>query len=158
MESTSRIRRIRRPLALTACAAALAFGPTAAMATDGGGQEADGILAQGTSAGTLRVTAKGPTDVVVREITIPPGGSTGWHTHAGQIVAVVRSGTLTRTLSDCSVQVSPAGTSFVEPSGERRVHLGRNLGSEPVVLYATYLLPKGSPLSEPASPAACPEG
>jgi quercetin dioxygenase-like cupin family protein len=28
-------------------------------------------------------------------VTIQPGGRTGWHTHAGKVLAVVKAGTLT---------------------------------------------------------------
>jgi quercetin dioxygenase-like cupin family protein len=141
---------------MTGCAAALAFGSTSALATPGSGVTGT-ILAQGTSAGTLKIKAKGRTDVIVRSITIAPGGTTGWHYHPGQLIAVVKSGTLTRTLQDCSVEVSPTGTSFVEPAGSRRVHVGRNLGTEPVELYVTYLVPEGSPLSVDADAPTCAE-
>jgi len=86
--------------------------------------------------------------VIVREVTIAPGGSTGWHYHPGAVVAVVKSGTLTRTLHDCSTEVTSAGTAIVEPAGRAHSHNGRNLGTEPVVLVATYLLPAGQPLSQ----------
>ncbi|MFD9877848.1 cupin domain-containing protein, partial [[Kitasatospora] papulosa] len=59
-------------------------------------------------------------------------------------------------LHDCSVEVTPAGTSFIEPSGADHRHIGRNLGTEPVVLWVTYLLPEGSPLSDDAEAADCP--
>ncbi|MFJ2646838.1 cupin domain-containing protein [Streptomyces sp. NPDC087420] len=143
-----------RAALVTASVAALAVVPSAALATPGSGVTGT-ILAQGTSDGTLKVKAKGRTDVVVRTITVAPGGSTGWHYHRGQLIAVVQSGTLTRTLDDCSVEETPAGKSFVEPSGARHRHIGRNLGSEPVVLYVTYLLPAGSALSEDADPPKC---
>ena len=35
-------------------------------------------------------------DYITREITIQPGGSTGWHYHDGRVFGVVREGTLTR--------------------------------------------------------------
>ncbi|MEO3977142.1 cupin domain-containing protein [Streptomyces sp. CAU 1734] len=113
------------------------------------------VLARGVSAGTLQLKAKGVTDVIVRTITIAPGGSTGWHHHDGQLLVVVKSGTLTRVLQDCSVEVAHAGSVFIEPSGARNRHIGRNLGTEPVVLYATYLLPQGSPLSVEAEAPSC---
>ncbi|MFE9254525.1 cupin domain-containing protein [Streptomyces sp. NPDC006879] len=113
------------------------------------------ILAAGSAEQPMRVRTEASTDVIVREITIQPGGSTGWHYHPGQLIAVIKSGTLTRTLYDCSVEVTPAGSSFVEASGPRHVHLGRNLGTEPVVLYATYVLPQGSPLAIAADPPRC---
>ncbi|WP_151480570.1 cupin domain-containing protein [Streptomyces albicerus] len=142
---------------MTGCAAALAFGSTSALATPGSGVTGT-ILAKGTSAGTMKVKAKGRTDVIVRSITIAPGGSTGWHYHSGQLIAVVKSGTLTRTLQDCSVEATPTGTSFIEPAGAHHVHIGRNLGTEPVELYVTYLVPEGSPLSVDADAPACAGG
>ncbi|MER7819045.1 cupin domain-containing protein [Streptomyces sp. NPDC096153] len=141
---------------MTGCAAALAFGSTAAVATPGSGVTGT-VLAKGTSAGTLKVKAKGRTDVIVRTITIEPGGSTGWHYHPGPLIAVVKSGTLTRTLHDCSAEATPAGTSIIEPSGSHHVHIGRNLGTEPVELYVTYLVPEGSPLSVDADAPECAE-
>lgn len=113
------------------------------------------LLAKGTSDGTLEIKAEGRTDVVVRTITIEPGASTGWHHHAGQVIAIVQSGTLTRTLADCSVVETTAGTSFIEPSGAAHLHDGHNLGSEPVVLVATYLLPAGSALADVSEEPAC---
>jgi quercetin dioxygenase-like cupin family protein len=157
VSTTSRMRKIRRTFVMTGCAVALVFGSTSALATPGSGVTGT-ILAQGTSAGTLKVKAKGRTDVIVRSITIAPGGSTGWHYHSGQLIAVVKSGTLTRTLQDCSVEVTTTGTSFIEPAGARHVHIGRNLGTEPVELYVTYLVPEGSPLSVDADAPACAGG
>ncbi|MGW1026011.1 cupin domain-containing protein [Streptomyces sp. NPDC002577] len=151
-------RGFRKALVATGCVAALAVGPSTALATPGSGVSGT-ILAIGTSAGTLKIKPpKGPADVVVRTVTIEPGGSTGWHYHPGQVIAVVKSGTLTRTMDDCSVESNPAGTAFVEPSGPDHVHIGRNLGTEPVVLYLTYLLPEGSPLSVDADAPECAQG
>ncbi|MEU0129101.1 MULTISPECIES: cupin domain-containing protein [unclassified Streptomyces] len=151
-----RWRVLRKALLVGAGVAALGMVPAAAVATPGSGVSGT-VHAEGTSEGRLEVrTPKGRTDVTFREITVAPGGSTGWHTHRGQLIAVVKSGTLTRTLDDCSVEVTPAGTSFIEPSGARHRHIGRNLGTEPVVLWVTYLLPEGSALSDDADAAHCP--
>ncbi|MFB8209924.1 cupin domain-containing protein [Streptomyces sp. NPDC056010] len=153
-----RQNRLGRAFVVAGCVAALAFVPTAAGATPGSGVTAT-VVAKGTSAGKLKVKApKGRADVTFRTITIEPGGSTGWHTHSGQLIAVVKSGTLTRTLDDCSVEGSPAGTSFIEPSGKKHRHIGRNLGTEPVVLWVTYLLPEGSELSDDADAVDCGPG
>ncbi|WP_455361084.1 cupin domain-containing protein [Streptomyces sp. SYSU K21746] len=145
---------IRKAMVLGGCVAALGLVPSAALATPGTGVSGT-VLAKGISEGALKVRTKGPTDVVAREITVQPGGSTGWHYHPGQLIAVVKSGTLTRTLDDCSVEATPAGSSFIGPSGHRHVHIGRNLGTEPVVLYVTYMLPEGSPLSVDAEAPEC---
>jgi quercetin dioxygenase-like cupin family protein len=40
------------------------------------------------------------TGFVVRQITIQPGGSTGWLYHSGTVLVVVQKGTLTRTDAD----------------------------------------------------------
>ncbi|MER5768456.1 cupin domain-containing protein [Streptomyces sp. NPDC001985] len=128
--------------------------PSAAGVTSGHGVTGT-VLAQGVSEKRLKLRARGRSDVVVRTIVIDPGGSTGWHYHDGHMLVVVQSGTLTRTLEDCSVEVAPAGSAFVEPSGEDHRHVGRNLGTEPVVLYATYVLPKGSPLSVGVEAPSC---
>lgn len=147
---------LRKVMLVGACVTALGLVPAAAVATPGSGVSGT-VVAKGTSEGKLKVkTPKGRTDVTVRTITIAPGGSTGWHTHPGQLIAVVQSGTLTRTLDDCSVEVTPAGTAFIEPSGTKHRHIGRNLGTEPVVLWVTYLLPEGSELSDDADAVDCP--
>jgi len=108
----------------------------------------DTILAKGTSPDGIVVGGRGAIEVTVGEIVIAPGGSTGWHYHDGELIAVVRSGTLTRTMHDCSTVVTSAGGSFVEPAGRHDSHIGRNLGTEPVVLLVTYVLPAGQPLSQ----------
>ncbi|MEU6209738.1 cupin domain-containing protein [Streptomyces sp. JL4002] len=84
-----------------------------------------------------------------RTIVIPPGGCTGWHYHRVRLDAVVLSGTLTRVLHDLSVVVHHTGTTFVEPAGSGHIHLGHNLGTEPVVLHVTPRQPEGTPFSIP---------
>lgn len=75
-------------------------------------------------------TTAGGKDYIVRETTIQPGGSTGWHDHDGTLYAVVEQGTLTRTESDRTTShTHTAGTTIVEPSGTDHVHIGRNLGT-----------------------------
>lgn len=113
------------------------------------------VLGKGTSTDTIKVKNSGPSDVVVRRIVIDPGGSTGWHYHPGELIAVVNKGTLTRTLQDCSVQTDAAGQAFVEPGGAQHRHIGRNLGTEPVELYVTYVIPAGAPLSIDAADPGC---
>lgn len=100
-------RRPGKAIVIAGCVAALGFVPAAAVATPGSGVSGT-VVAEGTSVGKLKVKApKGRTDVTFRTITVEPGGSTGWHTHRGQLIAVVKSGTLTRTLDDCTVEVTP---------------------------------------------------
>lgn len=101
-----------------------------------------------------RSGAETASDLVTREIAIGPGASTGWHYHLVPLMAVVRSGTLTRILSDGTVEVHHAGSNFVEPAGIHHVHLGRNLGAEPVVLHVTAAIAEGAPFALPAEAPA----
>jgi quercetin dioxygenase-like cupin family protein len=147
--------RLRRSLVLAASTLLLVGGPAGVSATPGTGVSGT-ILAKGTSPDGIVVGGRGTTDVTVREITIAPGGSTGWHYHDGDLIGVVKAGTLTRTMHDCSTEVTSAGGSFAEPAGRQHTHVGRNLGSEPVVLLVTYVLPAGQPLSQDApEPQPC---
>lgn len=124
---------------------ALALSATTAQATESRGVTGT-IISQATFGGK---------DYIVREVTVAPGGSTGWHFHRGTLYALVRSGNLTHSDTDCTTDVHPAGTAFVEPSGPDRVHIGRNLGPTPVVLEVLYVLPAGSPLSDDAPNPGC---
>jgi quercetin dioxygenase-like cupin family protein len=145
---------MRQGALVTACATVIGVVPSAAIATPGSGVTGT-ILAKGTTDTGIKIKTNGRTDVIVRTITVEPGGSTGWHYHQGKLIAVVQSGTLTRTMADCSVETSTAGQSFIEPDGAEHVHIGRNLGTVPVVLYVTYLLPEGAPLSVDAPDPGC---
>lgn len=145
---------MRRVVLLFLCTALVAGVPSAAWAGPDSGVTGT-VLAKGTSDGTIATRNRGATDVVVRRIVIEPGSTTGWHYHTGELVAVVLTGTLTRQLDDCSVETSTAGQAFVEPAGRRHVHIGRNLGTEPVELYVTYLIPAGDQLAISKSDPGC---
>jgi quercetin dioxygenase-like cupin family protein len=136
---------MRKPITVTLAAlAAVLVLPSTASATPGSGV-AGTILAQKTI---------GHTDYTLREITIQPGGYTGWHFHDGTLYAYVKAGTLTHNVADCSVDgVYRAGRAFTEAPDQ--VHIGRNLGSTPLVLEVLYVLPAGSPLSEDAPDPGC---
>ncbi|MEU2030569.1 cupin domain-containing protein [Nocardia amamiensis] len=96
------------------------------------------------------------TDLVVREITIGPGGSTGWHYHDGPVFGFIRAGTLTHPGPDCDAPVYRTGDFIYEPAGEWNVHIGQNLGADPLILDVVYAPPTGKPLfvDAPAPPCA----
>lgn len=120
-----------------------------------GAEIRDTVLARGTSPDGIVVSGRGTTEVTMHEITIAPGGSTGWHYHDGQLIAVVKSGVLTHTRQDCSTEVTSAGAAFVEQAGPNHAHNGRNLGAEPVVLLVTFVLPAGQPPSQESLEPRC---
>jgi quercetin dioxygenase-like cupin family protein len=103
-------------------------------------------------------------EISEQHVTIPPGGSSGWHSHSGVVLVQIVSGTLTLYEGDdptCSPARVSAGTGFVE-AGFGNVHDVRNEGSTNVELYATYILPPGTTANglfqplPPNSNPACP--
>ena len=69
---------------------------------------------------------------------------------------MVKQGTLTQTGPDCTkTQSYGVGSTFVEPSGADHVHVGRNLGSTPLVLDVLYVNPAKSPLAEDVPNPGC---
>ena len=102
----------------------------------------------------------GPCDVVFQSFTMSPGGYTGWHTHPGPtFVAVAQGeGTLYHGVSGCPAHKYGAGTAFFQPTTE--VHNFRNEGSTPLVVFAFYALPAGTPTpairTDQPQPASCP--
>lgn len=117
---------------------------------------ANATPSSGVTSTLISQATLGGKDYIVRDITLAPGGSTGWHTHPGTLYAIVKQGTLTHNEKDCAVDgVYHAGQPLIEPSGRDHVHIGRNLGTEPVVLEVLYVDPAGSPLSEDAPNPGC---
>ncbi len=101
-----------------------------------------------------------PCDTAFNQLTIAPGGHTGWHTHPGPTFVAVASGegTLYHAMSGCPSTKYATGAGFMQPSTE--VHNMRNEGSTPLVLWAFYALPPGTAnaairIDQP-QPAECP--
>ena len=79
-------------------------------------------------------------ETVMQQIVIGPGGSTGWHSHPGPVVVLIKSGALTFYSSEdptCTPRTYSAGQAFID-RGQGHVHLARNLGGQNVELWATY--------------------
>ncbi|MGW8955569.1 cupin domain-containing protein [Streptomyces sp. NPDC055709] len=87
----------------------------------------------------------------MRRITIPVGGSTGWHYHPGGLLAVVvvEQGELTHVDAQGTAHLYHPGDAFLEPRGAEHVHEGRNTGRDEVVLHVTYLNPSAGTLAIP---------
>ncbi|HLO01332.1 MAG TPA: hypothetical protein VK208_22930 [Pyrinomonadaceae bacterium] len=80
-------------------------------------------------------------ETVIQQIVIAPGGNTGWHSHPGPVVVLVRSGQMSFYDSEdptCTVRTYSAGEAFVD-SGQGHVHIARNESqSQNLELWATY--------------------
>ncbi|MFJ3308926.1 cupin domain-containing protein [Streptomyces sp. NPDC086549] len=110
----------------------------------------------GVTGRVISRTTVGGTDYVLREVTIPPGQTTGWHYHDGPVYGYVRQGTLTHYHADCAQDgLYRTGTTVYEPGGPGDVHLGANRGDKPLVLDVLYVLPHGAPFSEDAPNPGC---
>jgi quercetin dioxygenase-like cupin family protein len=98
----------------------------------------------------------GGKDYILREITLPPGQSTGWQYNDGTLYGLVKQGTLSHF--DASRKpdgVYRTGSIIVQPSGSDHAHFGANLGGVPLIIDVLYVDPVGSPLSEDAPKPGC---
>ena len=150
---------MKRRLAVLGCVAAFlvaTFVPSA-LSTPGSGVTAN-VRARGTALDKIKTRGNQPFDVVVQTITIAPGGHSGWHSHPGQAIVVVKSGTFTSyfVTDPCTPHDYPAGSVYVD-AGYGNVHIARNNGSTALELEITYLdVPVGAPFrSDETAPANC---
>lgn len=104
----------------------------------------------------------GAGDTVMQQISIGPDGHTGWHSHHGPAVVLVKSGTMTLYSAEdptCSGRTYTAGQAFVD-SGQGHVHIGRNpSATDSLEVWVTYFdVPPGGAvrIDVPAAPGNCP--
>jgi len=116
-------------------------------------------LARGTdvSEGTLPLQIG--TDVAMAQITVDPAGSSGWHSHPGGAIIVMKTGELTlyRAVGgQCQINTYSAGHMFIERPGE--VDNVVNTGTIPYVLFVTFsLVTQGPPpRTDEPDPGTCP--
>lgn len=98
-------------------------------------------------------------ETVMQQVVIAPGGYTGWHTHPGPVLVLVKAGALTLYSSEdptCTGRTYTVGQSFIDP-GQGHVHIGRNEGSENLEIWSAYFdVPPGQPFRIDApSPGNC---
>ncbi len=87
-------------------------------------------------------------ETVVAEATIAVGGREGRHTHPGTLIGYMLEGELTLEVEGQPTRVLKPGDAALIPAGA--VHEGRNTGSVPTKVIATFIVEKGKPLSTPA--------
>ena len=78
-----------------------------------------------------------------------PGGSAGKHSHPGEELGYVLEGTLQLEIAGEAPRTVKAGEAFFVPAGV--VHDGKNIGSGPAKVLATYFVEKGKPVASPAA-------
>jgi len=72
----------------------------------------------------------------------------GKHTHPGEELGYVLEGTLLLEIEGAPARTLKAGDSFFVPAG--KPHDGKNTGSGPAKVLATYIIEKGKPVASPA--------
>jgi mannose-6-phosphate isomerase-like protein (cupin superfamily) len=111
----------------------------------------------------IACSAAKPCDTAFQQVTIDPGGYTGWHTHPGPTFVAVAAGEGTLyhggpAGTGCSGQKYGPGSGFFQPSSD--VHNLRNEGAVPLVVHAFYVLPPGTPntsiFTDQPQPPNCP--
>ena len=149
-----------RQLALAAIVAAVSCVTVAAVLTPPFGIVTAPVLARATFADPtdLKFKIKGQSQeviqvnnaqqTVIQQIVIAPGGHTGWHSHPGPVVVLIKSGQMSFYDSEdptCTARIYSAGEAFID-SGQGHVHIARNEGSVNLELWATYFdVPAGGP-------------
>ncbi len=116
-------------------------------------------LARGTNTSHGTIPLQFGTDVAMAQITVGPGGSSGWHSHPGGAIVVVQQGSITvhqSAGSQCQTTTYSAGQAFIERPGE--VDDVLNTGTIPYILFVTFpRVPQGdSPRTDQPDPGTCP--
>ena len=119
----------------------------------------------------VEIKAKDNTDIAVSNVVVAPGGSSGWHSHPGPVLVIVKTGAITfyragkhggqngddekgdnengnngSNAPTCSRTVYPAGSAFVEVPAPGHVMLAKNEGATEATVTATYFAPPGAAL------------
>ena len=116
-------------------------------------------LARGTNTSHGTIPLQFGTDVAMAQITVNPGGSSGWHSHPGGAIVVVKQGSLAvhqSIGSQCQITTYSAGQAFIERPGE--VDDVTNTGTIPYILFVTFpRVPQGdSTRTDQPDPGTCP--
>lgn len=146
------MKRTQKLAVAAALAALLTTGVAGvAFATAGSGVLPPADVASGTLDGSgsgpnkvsqdgIKLKTKTETEVTTFDLTYPPGSFSGWHSHPGIVVVVVKSGTVVRQ-TDCGPgETFTVGDAFTEVGP----HYVSNPGSAPAVLSITRIYPKAA--------------
>lgn len=94
----------------------------------------------------VKIQSNEPSDIYVNHVVVDPLGNSGWHTHPGPSIVVVKRGTATvYEIEDtnCVQRNYPAGTGFIDAGGTH-VHLVSNASTtETLEVYAFQIIPTG---------------
>jgi quercetin dioxygenase-like cupin family protein len=100
----------------------------------------------------LQLQALRETDYHLLHLVLSPGGHSGWHSHPGLLVGVVKSGQIDFYDANCQKQTVAAGEVYTENDA---VHAIINNGSVDADLYITFLVKHDAPRRRDEPAPAC---
>ena len=108
-----------------------------ALHSDAAGEAADGTKWH------LQIKSEGaPSDFIMQDVALAPGGYSGWHSHPGPVLITVREGTASWYDADCVRHIYTVGMAFIEEAGAN--HFVRNESTtENLRLNNTFIVPTG---------------
>ncbi|MDP9307389.1 MAG: hypothetical protein M3P15_03670 [Actinomycetota bacterium] len=143
---------MKKLILLVSVVAIAAIGVGVALATGPSGSRTVDYAATGTlpdavhfNADRVKLQTKDPTDVVTQTITYGPGSSSGWHSHVGIVVVVVKDGSVTRYLSNCLGRTFHQGDVFIETGDMGSLVLRNESTTTPAHIAATFVAPPPVP-------------
>jgi len=89
----------------------------------------------------------------IQEIIQDVGGDSGWHSHPGFVVGIVKSGSVSITVG-CVTTLYVAGQTFLE-TGNVPTDARNASSTDQLVVEATYFVPKGVLTRRDANPPHC---
>ena len=110
----------------------------------------------------VEIETEGPIELITQRLEAPVGATFGWHSHPGENVNVMAQGILTLYHDEKCTKGITYGVGSAFTTSPDQIHLARNLGTEPVVLFATYFAPKKTPpvpirIDAPLPGPGCPQ-
>jgi hypothetical protein len=110
--------------------------------------------------GRENIQVRNAGDTVMQQITFAPGGFSGWHSHPGPAVVLIKSGELTfydAEDASCTGRTFSAGQALIDP-GQGHVHFALNQGTTAAEVWVTYFdVPPGlGPRDDAPAPGNCP--
>jgi quercetin dioxygenase-like cupin family protein len=107
---------------------------------------ADGLAATLKRTEVQRGSSSIPGREIVQVLTeIPVGVESGWHTHPGEEVGYILTGTVEMRIEDRQTLTLHAGDGFLIPAGTP--HNARDLGPGTGRMLSTYVVEIGRPLA-----------
>ncbi|MBV0925681.1 hypothetical protein KTS45_15870 [Halomicroarcula limicola] len=97
-----------------------------------------------------------PSTTVLARVTLEPGGTTGWHTHPGPVIANLVEGELDVVFSHtCTTHTYAAGEAFVDPGGHAEIATNAS-DTQRAVAYVLFLsVPDGESPTTHVEPQDC---